>query len=759
MEHHRFGQPHALPPRVQNAITKVMAACADGLAHPVRQALAGLRDEMPLMIGNPMAMSREIIAFAHCKHLSNHSGEVLPALLELIEQELVSIRDEGHGPQQEELWASSEHWTLAVAGEEAMSTQVEGIGRVTNQCKLPLYLLGQRFGVLAGSPAFDADHIPVGPRGLIRAIEAASRRVFGDGFPHGLVTDALARALFHDYPTLVIRINKELESASILPGLTFVPVLKRAAPLERPIPGERATTNDVQIPPAPAKQAAYAPAPATAWFEQPEYLPRSEYNAGDRFVAALSTPDFNHARALLSKAKGHTGSHLAAIGHSTEEAELPSHIVSELLESLPRQDFGNRQPSIRHLHDELKAQAKTLHGKSARFSQQQSDSIELLGMLYETILREMRAQSSAMDLLKRLQVPLMRMALTGQEFFEQPSHPGRQIMSRVAESGAATMDEADSDPQFDAALARAVNRVEHEYRGDDSTLTHIHEELAGAHQAQAQRSEAAERHQIEALRGQERITIAREAVKSLLDEKLANVTLRPQIELLIRTAWQDALTFIRLRHDDHSALWQRHERLTNRMLDVVSATDNVEDVDLRDSIIEILKRTGYHSEDAGEVARVLSCSATVPRTQSRGSMTELVTTIRAKPRFGEASRAQQMAGELPQPRSVREEECYRHVCTLPFGCWLDFVVNQQGEVRRRRLSWYSKITGNALLVNRRGVRVADMTLDQLARLMAANQVHISRKNEMSLFDRAWASTLGTLESLGKLFSRPMTVAS
>ncbi len=739
MERPQFGQPHALPPRVQNAISKMMAACADGMAHPVRQALASLREEMPLMIGNPMAARREIIAFSHCKQLSIHCSEMLPALLECIEHELIAIRDQGHRPQQSELWSSSESWTLADAGDNVAPPQAEGIGQVTNQCKLPLYLLGQRFGVLAGTPAFDADRIPVGPRCLIRAVEDASRRVFGDDFPHMLVTDAVARALFHDYPALVNRINKELEGASILPGLTFIPSLKRAATPERP------AFADVSA--MAATIATMAPQGAAGWFEQPEHDDRG------RSANAHSAPDFSAARSLLAKAKGQP------TAASATHVQLPAHIVSEMLDSLSAHDASGRPLGIRHLHDELKARAKSLHGGRVQLSQQQSDSIELLGMLYDAVCHDMRAQSGAAELLKRLQIPLLRMALSGEAFFEQPTHPGRQIMSRVAESGAIIADEADADPQFDAALAHAVDRVEQEYRGDGTVLEHIHQELADAHQAHAQRSEAVERHQIEASRGQERIAIARNAAQALLDEKLAGITLRPQVEMLIRTAWQDALTFVRLRHDDHSALWQRHERLTGRILQVVAANDAIEDVDLRDSIFEILKRTGYHSEEANEVAETLSRSVGLPRTGARMSMTELVTLIRTRPRFGGSSKTLQLAEDMPEPRSAREEECYRHLSTLPFGCWLDFTVNQQGEVRRRRLSWYSRITGNALLVNRRGARVAEMQLDQLARLMATGQVRVARKHEMSLLDRAWTSTLGTLESLGKLFARPAAVAS
>src|SRR3546814_4954298 len=47
--------------------------------------------------------------------------------------------------------------------------------RQESRAALPLHLLGQRFGVLAGSPAFDAERIPLGPRALCRAMRDASQ--------------------------------------------------------------------------------------------------------------------------------------------------------------------------------------------------------------------------------------------------------------------------------------------------------------------------------------------------------------------------------------------------------------------------------------------------------------------------------------------------------------------------------------------------------------------------------------------------------
>ena len=41
-------------------------------------------------------------------------------------------------------------------------------------CGLPLHLLGQRFGVLAAAPAFDAERVPLGPWSLCTQLHEAS---------------------------------------------------------------------------------------------------------------------------------------------------------------------------------------------------------------------------------------------------------------------------------------------------------------------------------------------------------------------------------------------------------------------------------------------------------------------------------------------------------------------------------------------------------------------------------------------------------
>ena len=90
---------------------------------------------------------------------------------------------------------------------------------------------------------------------------------------------------------------------------------------------------------------------------------------------------------------------------------------------------------------------------------------------------------------------------------------------------------------------------------------------------------------------------------------------------------------------------------------------------------------------------------------------------------------------------------------LPFGTWIEFTTNQQGDTVRRRLSWYSLLTGNALFVNHRGQRMGEQSLDSVARLLASGQARIVTSGQARLVDRAWQAAMHALRSFAGLGER------
>jgi hypothetical protein len=166
-----------------------------------------------------------------------------------------------------------------------------------------------------------------------------------------------------------------------------------------------------------------------------------------------------------------------------------------------------------------------------------------------------------------------------------------------------------------------------------------------------------------------------------------------------------------------------------------------------DALESALSQVGYHDGEASAIARRLSTPGGEDELTSK---TELTAKLQARSRLGDQGGGRDQAGtaEAAQPpRTPAEEDCYLQLRALQFGTWFDFRTNQQGDTRRLRMSWFSQLTGNALFVNARGQKVAEHTLDGLARRMASGQLHIVNESQGRLIDRAWQATLRTLRTL------------
>jgi hypothetical protein len=104
--------------------------------------------------------------------------------------------------------------------------------------------------------------------------------------------------------------------------------------------------------------------------------------------------------------------------------------------------------------------------------------------------------------------------------------------------------------------------------------------------------------------------------------------------------------------------------------------------------------------------------------------------------------------KAPPSLTPEEAQVLERIRTLPFGTWFEFTTNQQGATVRRKLAWFSTLTGRCLFVNQRGARTDEKTLEQLARDMARKQAKIWTDNSESRIDRAWKAIMGTLRQIG-----------
>src|SRR5690606_20012514 len=155
--------------------------------------------------------------------------DLVPRFLIALEAELACVRDKA-GPKALIGGFRFNRDELALVDNLEMdeaTVLTEVSGRIEVRNSLPLYLLGQRFGVLAGKPAFDAETLPVGPHALCRMLRLASECLELSAEHRALLYRTFERHLAPLYGAFVESINTYLARTGVLPNLHYVPVRAR----------------------------------------------------------------------------------------------------------------------------------------------------------------------------------------------------------------------------------------------------------------------------------------------------------------------------------------------------------------------------------------------------------------------------------------------------------------------------------------------------------------------------------------------------
>lgn len=611
--------------------------------------------------------------------------------------------------------------------------------RQESRASLPLHLFGQRLGVLAGAPAFDAQHIPLGPQSLCRILHGATQSLLVSVEARLLLYRIFERKVMSQYPQFLEMLNVSLVADGILPSLTYVPIRLRPS-----AQSEADAAADAAVPEAREHRARQRKAkPRRESHEEQRGTHTAWLGEADQNTAGLDEDAaFELLQQLLTGRRELIGK-LRPDRRTSRRQELDTPEVVDALGHIQKTSSPTGTPrSLLDIKQTLLAQTRQQRGHGGALTREDNDTFELLGMLYGQIEREVRSDTSAAGLLKRLQVPLLRVALQDRAFFVRTQHPARQLLNAVAESGARWLGDDDVDPQILAPLKQAVEHVVEHYDGDTAVFEASNRELQAQLHNLARKAEMTERRHVEAARGKEKLEIAKRRAAETIAELVGEQRLPRFVRALLNQAWADVLTLTLLRQGADSKEWRQQLQMTQRIVATCGRYSGPPDNELAVHIEQALSQVGYHTEEANTITRRLTSA--LEDDDDPASRTELAMKLKARSRLGED------AGEPRKPalpaRNPEEQGRYEQLRVMPYGTWIEFVTNQQGNVVRRRLSWYSAITDNALFVNQRGQRVGEQSLDSLARMVTRGQAKVVMAERGRLVDRAWQAALSALRS-------------
>ncbi|HSH30625.1 MAG TPA: DUF1631 domain-containing protein [Thiohalobacter sp.] len=423
--------------------------------------------------------------------------------------------------------------------------------------------------------------------------------------------------------------------------------------------------------------------------------------------------------------------------------------------------------------------------------------IDVVSMLFDYILDDRDIPDPMKALIGRLQIPMLKIAMQDQAFFNRKSHPARRLLNALAEA-AAGWNPDDRDSALYQTIESIVHRVQSEFDDDIALFGELLEELEAFMAEEAERASEQEAASTGLLRSKEQLHYAKQYVEEEIAHRTRNLSLPAFIHSFVVNYWRNYLLITLVREGEGSLEWKRALTVTDNLLwsirpKLASERDRLvrmlpgllqslrEGMELvamsDDSYQAFLSQLGdLHAQvvqraraDAGAEAGDQALSATDPLAadplaedidDAREQVDELADTMDAEAHaaahatlhrlldeqgLGELDVEEIILDESGDEHEVMEDEFTDMARSLQQGGWVEFV-RESGETVRAKLTWISPVTGSYLFTNRKGLKEADMTLQGLAAEFRRGSAR--PLDAVPLFDRAVSHMLDGLQRTG-----------
>lgn len=480
--------------------------------------------------------------------------------------------------------------------------------------------------------------------------------------------------------------------------------------------------------------------------------------------ARLHAETFSTLRELLGGRKRLLKSFGAGGGRSENATVAPTEDLQSVLSALRSRPISHniagqkRYRSIAQVRQDLMQQLAALSpDQRPELSDVDNDTFDLVGMLFDYLDRD--TQDATRGLLAKLQIPVLQVALRDKSFFGDRHHPARALMSAITEAGQLWDPNDEADAKLLKEIDQLVEHVHQQYDGDLSLFDRLLKDLAEHLQVVTRKAQVSERRHVEAARGRERLEQAQGDAEAEIG-RIINDHNPPKFLLeLLETSWADVLALRCLRHgrdgEEFKQTLNTAAVLASSLRRDLSAEarHKLRQVlpgalaDFKDGLTQIGVGDSEQQKVLGELKTCQDWALHEGPTKALPAQINRSPSVKPKRLADDGGQAKKKEQAKLAPLTDREKKTVEWIKTLPFGSWFEFEINQQKAVQKRKLAWYSPVSGRCLFVNARGVRIEERPVDLLARDIERGTVRLAQANEGSMVDRAFKTIMSTLRQI------------
>ena len=415
-------------------------------------------------------------------------------------------------------------------------------------------------------------------------------------------------------------------------------------------------------------------------------------------------------------------------GSGRDGAALPETSLHELLialDSLP--PASQAEPGMPSLADRISARMAAAGRGAQRLSPAYRQILDTTSDLFRRARADFVPSSDVDLLVKRLERPLLKLALQDPSFPAAPEHPARQMLNLIEQYAVAADDKG---ILFDAKLQRflslLVDRACDEAGDDSGIFERVRDSLEKVLLPilQIRRTRVARLQ--EACEGRERIRSARARVNTALELRLAGREVPAVLLRLLDAGWRQYLVLLEMRQGEGSEAWNAALADFDRLLSWLgpAPADAPRGAEAAQTLLNGIERAlATVNVDAGLLAAFmdeLGDSLADDPTRSTGSAG-----VRVPP------------GRLATPKEEGDDipTAHRRLADrLRVGDWWDFSMD--GGRVPMQLIWLGQPPSSCAFANRSATHKQEFTVAELSRRIQNGLVRPGKDLDQPLIERS-----------------------
>ncbi|WP_212625816.1 DUF1631 domain-containing protein [Pseudomonas sp. PP3] len=407
---------------------------------------------------------------------------------------------------------------------------------------------------------------------------------------------------------------------------------------------------------------------------------------------------------------------------------------------------------LRYQLEQLLTRVSVKSGKSRVVAVADEDVINLIAMLFESILADRNLPGRFKALVGQLQIPMVKVAVLDKSFFSRSNHPARRLLNEIARAalGWSGCDDVQRDSLY-LRIEQVVTRLLNDFVDDPTIFSDLLADFLAFTSDERRRSDLLEQRTRDAEEGRAKTVLARQHVEQALNQALLGKNLPRRVVMFVQDAWSKVLLLTCLKHGGQSTQWhaavqtmaqliwsvQRHDEpdARSRLLALVPGLLKALREGLSGSAFDPFATSEFFSELEGLHVQLFE-----PEPRSPADASELVEVLEAIV-LQSADEGPAQAAPVPLPA---EDIGMRQVDQLRLGCWVEFQEDQDNTLRCK-LAAILDATGHYIFVNRTGMKVLERSRTGLA--LEFRRGAVRTLDDTLLFDRALESVIGNLRRL------------